>query len=618
MLVDSHCHLDFPDFAEELDQVVARAAAADVGTLVTISTRVRKFDQVRAVAERFDNVYCSVGTHPHNAHEELDVTADDLARIAAHPKVVAIGEAGLDYHYDNSPRDAQAAGFRTHIAAARATGLPLVIHAREADADLAAILKEETEKGAFPAVLHCFSSGRQLAETGIALGHYVSFSGILTFKNAEDIRTIARDMPAERILVETDAPYLAPVPHRGTRNEPAYRRRYRRGACRHARRRARRDRGADDGEFFSALRQGPETLRAGLDSLRFTILGCGSSPGVPRIGRHWGDCDPTKPKNRRRRCSILVQRVSAAGVTNVLVDTSPDLREQALAPASAPHGVIYTHSHADHIHGIDDLRGFVINMRRRVDIYADAADMARLKQGFGYCFETPPGSEYPPILNAHRSAQRAKLWIAGTPGDRSRPCRSAQMHGNIGVAWRSASAGWHIRPTSAASTTIAVARLQGLDVWIVDALRRRPHPSHFSLDEALGWIERIEPRRAILTHMHVDLDYATFAVSCRRMWSRPMTAWRSSCRHGHRMRRVRPRRRRRSSRWLHIANYGSIIYLMRLAFAESAISYGFSGPARPSHLSRVTAFAPALTPPRANASCERGRIEPKSALDATA
>jgi TatD DNase family protein len=222
MLVDSHCHLDFPDFAEELDQVVDRARGAGVTTLVTIGTRVRRFPQVRTVAERFENVYCSVGTHPHNAHEELDVTVDELARLTDHRKVVAIGEAGLDYHYDNSPREAQRAGFITHIGAARATGLPLVIHAREADDDLAAILKAETEKGPFPAVLHCFSSGRRLAETAIALGHYVSFSGILTFKNSQEIRDIARDLPGDRILVETDAPYLAPPPHRGRRNEPAF------------------------------------------------------------------------------------------------------------------------------------------------------------------------------------------------------------------------------------------------------------------------------------------------------------------------------------------------------------------------------------------------------------
>lgn len=221
-LVDSHCHLDFPDFAEERAAVVARAKAAGVGHMVTISTRVRRFAQVLAIAEEFDNVFCSVGTHPHNAAEELDVTADELVRLSAHPKVVAIGEAGLDYHYDKSPRDAQMKGFRTHIDAARRTGLPLVIHARSAVEDIASTLEEETANGAFPFVLHCFSSGRELARTGVKLGGYVSFSGILTFKNSEELRSIAAEVPHDRLLVETDAPYLAPVPLRGKRNEPSY------------------------------------------------------------------------------------------------------------------------------------------------------------------------------------------------------------------------------------------------------------------------------------------------------------------------------------------------------------------------------------------------------------
>ncbi|MBZ9862131.1 TatD family hydrolase [Mesorhizobium sp. CA12] len=222
MLVDSHCHLDFPDFAEERTAIVARALAAGIGRMVTISTRVKRFQQVLEIAESFNEVYCSVGTHPHNAAEELDVTPDELVRLSGHPKVVAIGEAGLDYYYDKAPRDAQAQGFRTHIAAARRTGLPLVIHARDADEEMAAILEDETGKGAFPFILHCFSSGRRLAEVGVALGGYVSFSGILTFKNSAELRAIAADVPRDRLLVETDAPYLAPVPHRGKRNEPAY------------------------------------------------------------------------------------------------------------------------------------------------------------------------------------------------------------------------------------------------------------------------------------------------------------------------------------------------------------------------------------------------------------
>jgi TatD DNase family protein len=222
MLVDSHCHLDFPDFASELDAVVARARAAGIGRIVTISTRVRRHAQVLAIAEKFPDIFCSVGTHPHNAHEELDIDAAALVAIAKHPKVVAIGEAGLDYRYDNSPRAAQEQGLRAHIAASRETGLPLVIHSREADADMAWILEEETGQGAFPAVLHCFTGGRDLAFRAIALGHYVSFTGILTFKNSSALRDIAAALPADRVLVETDAPYLAPLPYRGKRNEPAY------------------------------------------------------------------------------------------------------------------------------------------------------------------------------------------------------------------------------------------------------------------------------------------------------------------------------------------------------------------------------------------------------------
>ncbi len=222
MLVDSHCHLDFPDFAAELDAVVERARSAGIGRMVTICTRVRKFPQVLAVAEKYPDIFCSVGTHPHNAHEELDIDTTALVALTKHPKVVALGEAGLDYHYDKSPRDAQATGFRRHIAAARETQLPLVIHAREADADMSRILEEETGKGAFPAVLHCYTGGRDLAFKAMELGLYIGFTGILTFKNGQDLRDIAKDLPAERILVETDSPYLAPLPYRGKRNEPSY------------------------------------------------------------------------------------------------------------------------------------------------------------------------------------------------------------------------------------------------------------------------------------------------------------------------------------------------------------------------------------------------------------
>jgi TatD DNase family protein len=223
LLIDSHCHLDFPDFADDLPGVIARAKAAGIGGMVTISTRVAKADTYRGISEAHPEVFFTIGTHPHNAAEEPAVAAATIIDAVRHPRCVAVGEAGLDFHYDKSPRDVQERVFRTHIEAARESRLPLVIHARNADDEMIRILTEEHGRGRFDAVLHCFSSGRRLAEVGVELGFYISFSGILTFKNSEEIRSMAREVvPRDRLLVETDAPYLAPVPHRGKRNEPAY------------------------------------------------------------------------------------------------------------------------------------------------------------------------------------------------------------------------------------------------------------------------------------------------------------------------------------------------------------------------------------------------------------
>jgi len=222
MLVDSHCHLDFPDFADDLDGIVARAEAAGVGRIITISTRVRRVAGLRDIAERFPNVYFSVGTHPHQADEEDGIPAEELISLSHHPKAVAFGEAGLDYFYKNSSPEAQARGFRAHIAAARETGLPLVIHTREADYDCGRILDEEMEKGPFRAVLHCYTGGRELAMKAVAHGLYVSFTGILTFKNSQNVRDVAAEIPLDRIMVETDAPFLAPGKYRGKRNEPSF------------------------------------------------------------------------------------------------------------------------------------------------------------------------------------------------------------------------------------------------------------------------------------------------------------------------------------------------------------------------------------------------------------
>lgn len=222
MLVDSHCHLDFPEFQEDMDAVLSRAAENGVGVMQTICTRVTEFPKVLAVAERFPHIYCSVGIHPHNVEEQPKVTVEQLVDYTCHPKVIGIGETGLDFFYDHSPRELQEASFRTHIAAARETKLPLIIHTRNADEKTIEILKDEMQKGVFPALIHCFSTGRALAEQCIDMGIYISISGIVTFKKAQKLQETVKDLPLESLLVETDAPYLAPIPHRGKRNEPAF------------------------------------------------------------------------------------------------------------------------------------------------------------------------------------------------------------------------------------------------------------------------------------------------------------------------------------------------------------------------------------------------------------
>jgi TatD DNase family protein len=222
MLVDSHCHLEFPDFAAEQPAVIDRARAAGIGHMLTICTRVHRFDEILAVATVHDDISCSLGTHPHSAEEEEDVTTAQLVALGQHPKVVGIGETGLDYFYDNSPRERQQELFRRHIRAALELDLPVIVHTRDAEADTIRILREEGQGGQLTGVIHCFSSSRQLAEEALELGFHISLSGILTFKKAAELRETARIIPADRMLVETDAPYLAPIPKRGQRNEPAF------------------------------------------------------------------------------------------------------------------------------------------------------------------------------------------------------------------------------------------------------------------------------------------------------------------------------------------------------------------------------------------------------------
>ena len=240
--------------------------------------------------------------------------------------------------------------------------------------------------------------------------------------------------------------------------------------------------------------------------LKFTILGCGSSGGVPRAALGWGECNPQNPKNRRRRTSLLVERRAASGITRVLVDTSPDLREQLLdAEVDWLDAVFYTHAHADHTHGIDDLRSLVIKHRRRVDVYLDEPTGRALHARFGYCFRSPPCSEYPPIVTEHRLAAGRPVTVEGEGGTVT-ALPLLQEHGSIAsVGFRFGALAYSCDLSGLPAESIAA--LKGVDVWVVDALRYRPHPSHFSVDDALGWIDRIKPARAILTNLHSDLDY---------------------------------------------------------------------------------------------------------------
>jgi phosphoribosyl 1,2-cyclic phosphate phosphodiesterase len=242
--------------------------------------------------------------------------------------------------------------------------------------------------------------------------------------------------------------------------------------------------------------------------LRFTILGCGSSGGVPRLGGHWGDCDPTEPKNTRKRCSLLIQRIDEGGETAVLIDTSPDLRQQLLdAGIGRLDGVVYTHSHADHVHGVDDLRMIVFNMRHRLPVYADADTQNDLISRFGYAFVQPPGSDYPPILDLN--SIDGDLTIDG-PGGAITLTPFEVQHGRIeALGFRIGDLAY--LPDVSDIPDAAWPALENLDCWIVDALRRTPHPSHAHLDKTLGWITRAAPRRAVLTNMHIDLDYRTVA-----------------------------------------------------------------------------------------------------------
>ena len=435
----------------------------------------------------------------------------ELIELTRHPKVVALGEAGLDYFYEHGSREAQERGFRAHIAAARATGLPLVIHTREADEDCGRILEDEIAKGPFRAVLHCYTGGRELAMKAIGLGLSISFTGILTFKKSEALRELAAELPADRIMVETDCAVSGARQVSRQAQRAVLRGRSRKSAGGNARRLAGGNLAADHGKLLPAVFKsaGAEGCRM---TVTLTILGCGSSAGVPRPALGWGACDPNNPKNRRRRCSLLVERTGAHGTTRIVIDTSPDLREQ-LIDAEVDHidAVFLTHEHADQTHGIDDLRSVVLHQRRRIPVYFNQSTAKDIMARFSYCFISPEGSDYPPILTRHSIEAGESHETEGKGG----PVKLSAFlvhHGRIpALGFRIGDAAY--TPDLHDIPAESWPALENLDLWIVDGLRYAGHPSHFSVNDALSWIERFKPKRAVITNMHSDLDYEVLRQS---------------------------------------------------------------------------------------------------------
>ncbi len=498
MLIDSHCHLDmFP--AAEREAVVARATAAGVGEMVSISTRLGQARSLIDMASKLPAVWCTVGVHPHNAHEEKVPAPETLAAMTRHKKVVGIGESGLDYFYDKAPRPVQQASFRAHIRAARLAELPLVIHARDADDDIASILQEEWDQGGpYPFLLHCFSSGAGLAEAGLALGGYVSFSGILTFPKSTALREIAKSVPAERLLVETDAPVPGADPVPGQ----AQRARLRRADCVRAGRGARvgaRGAGrADHRQFPAPVRQSGRLMP------RVVMLGCGGSAGVPQIGGadgfgDWGACDPAEPRNRRTRSSIVIEGPGG----RLLVDTSPDMRAQLLAcGVPGVDAILFTHAHADHVLGLDDVRILNRVAGRPLDAYATERTLHELEQRFEYAFKPwQPPHFFRPVLVPNAVRFDGSIDVVGL-----RLRLFEQDHGfQPTLGFRAGGFAYSTDVVQLGEDALSI--LEGVDTWVVDCFQRQPHKTHANLEQVVAWCRRVKPRRVVLTHMGYDIDW---------------------------------------------------------------------------------------------------------------
>jgi TatD DNase family protein len=505
MLVDSHCHLDY--FVEaEIEEILARARGAGVGRLVTIGTRYHQAAQVKALAERFPDVYGTVGIHPHNAGEGELPSVAELVALADHPRIIGIGETGLDY-FTTRPRARRRRRTSAATSApARATGLPLAIHARQADEDIIGILREERAAGGpFDFLLHCFSSGRALAEQAVEIGGYLSFSGILTFPKSPEIREVARDMPADRLLVETDSPYLAPcrcAASAASRPMSATRPRCWRRCARHL---PGRGGGADHRQLLPPLPEGPRNDAEG-HAARHRRFGRRALAGRCRWQRRLGRLRPAEPRNRRTRTSCVVEGESGQ---RLLIDAGPDLRQQLLANRiSQVHALVFTHAHADHVMGIDDLRQVNRNIGATLDAYGTKMTLLKTEDRFDYAFRRP-----------RRRCSSARRWNpAGgvRPGLRSRRTAGEGVPSGSRRDGQPGRAGRQLRLFDRCRTDPeeSMPALEGLDTWVVGCFQHAPHKVHANLAQVLAWVERLKPRRTVLTHMGPAMDYQSL---CRML-----------------------------------------------------------------------------------------------------
>lgn len=494
---DSHCHLDMVlSQGANKEEVLKRAQDAGILFMLNPGVHSSQFATIAGLASSTELLYFAVGVHPNDAADDKD-GVEKMKDHLSHEKMVALGETGLDYLRSSTDKRAQRQSFEKHIELALSENLPLIVHSREAEEDTISMLKAAGGKAR--GVMHCFTGSRKMAEEALELGFYISFSGIVTFKNAAALQDVAEKVPMDRILIETDSPYLAPEPYRGKTNEPSY-------VVEVARKLAS-IHGVDIEDV--AVRTTDNFLDL-FDRvkrpMRITILGCGFSGGVPKSDGSWGICRRENPRNKRSRCTIAIEHEKKV----TLVDAGPDIRLQLnRAGIKRVDQVLFTHDHADHVHGIDDLKPF--GRENPVPCYGDRETLNSIRKRFEYCFQIPKGKEkdkFRPFCTEVEVDIEKGFFVGGLPVTITK-----QEHG------KSYSLGFRFGKLAYSNDVSHLSleqldTLRGLSLWIVDCIGEIPHVSHSHLEQTLSWAREIKPEWAILTNLGNKMDYEILRRKC--------------------------------------------------------------------------------------------------------